>query len=229
MQKIPDEAAPEEVRDGIVTEIESLEADPEVAALGSPYRVTVDEYLSLYAEIDVLHLQWIRQEARLILLDQKLDSVLKSFRLALVERSGNKQTGPLFDRYLPEGLRDVTEVGMAVAEPAKVKEILDKLEAEGGPLAAEWRPKLEAARTAVVDQAAARHVVETQQERLGLRLDAKVDVLQASRVELHGQLRGHFKSAPALAEVYFYMWRKPRRRPAAAPTPPPAPVTPPAA
>ncbi len=217
MQRIPEDATPTEVRDGIVSEVERVEADERVASLAPPYRKKVDEFQALHAQIDPLLLRWIREDARLVVRDAVQDDAVKAFRLHLVKESGNKQTGPLFDRFLPEGLRDVTEAEMTIVEPAKVKHIIDKLTAAGGDLAAEWVPKLTAPRDAVVAQAGVRHGIELEAKNLDVRLDAKVIELQEARVELHALLRVYFKDAPERAEAYFFQWQKPRRRRRAGP------------
>lgn len=220
MQQIPEEAPAKDIREGIVNEIERVEADEEVKHLAAAYRIKVDEFLAQYNEIDPLDILWIRQDARLRYRDRLLDIVVRGFRLAVVALSGGKQTGPLLDLYLPEGLRAVTEVEPAAAEPAEVKKIMDQLEENKGDLATEWLPKLTAARDAVLVQAGERHSVENQQNKLDIRIEAKVRELQAERVELHGLLRGHFKHAPATAEPFFYDWKRPRRRKAPAPEAP---------
>jgi hypothetical protein len=70
-----------------------------VVDLAPTYRAEVDEYLALYRQIDPLEEEWIRADARLKVLDRRrLDPVVKVFRLDLIERSGNKLTGPLLDR-----------------------------------------------------------------------------------------------------------------------------------
>ena len=210
MQKIPNDATPQEVRKGVITEVADVEADEEVADLAPAYRTQVSEYSALYRQIDPLEEEWIWADARLKVLDRRLDGVVKAFRLDLVQRSGNKLTGPLFDRYLPEGLRAVTEAEMAQAEPAQVQDIENKLTADGGELAETWLPRLTTARQAVVDQAVVRHGVEVRQDNLERLIESKINTLQEARVALNGNLRIHFKSDPSRAEVFFYSWR-PRR------------------
>jgi hypothetical protein len=212
MQKIPEDADPIEVRDGVTMEVECVEADPEVAALASGYRAKVDEYQVLFAQIDPLHLKWIHERAVLMNRDMGLDAAVRGFRVRLMEMSGSKQSGPLFDRYFPEGLRAVTEADMVAAEPQAVGEIVEKLQAAGGALAQDWQPKLSSPLQAVSKQAVVLHAVEVQQDNLELRMDARVPELEACRVELHGRLRAHFKDDPQRAEAYFYRWRKPKRR-----------------
>jgi hypothetical protein len=225
MQNIPENAGYDQVKNGTVTELKRVEADEEVAPLAAGYGTTVAEYLALFAQIDSLRLSWIEADARLRVLDRRLDKVVKAFRLKLVELSGNKQIGPLFDRYMPSGLRAVTEAEMAVAEPQQVGTIIEKLNTAGGDLATEWIPRFTTARDAVLAQAGIRIGIERQQERLDDQLDAKINELRGARVELHGMLRGHFKDSPDLAEEYFFAWRKISRR-AAAPATPADPASP---
>jgi hypothetical protein len=216
MQKIPENASLETVRTGVTTELADVEADEAVASLATPYRTVIDQFLELYLQVWPLEREWILADARLKVLDRYLDQEVKAFRLELVQRSGNKQSGPLFDLYLPEGLRAVTEAEPAVAEPAQVERINRKLETNGGDLDTTWRPRLTSAREAVLTGAGVRHGVELRQQSLELRLDAMLGTLQHARVELHAALRTHFKTDPSQAEHYFYAWRRrpARKRPA---------------
>jgi hypothetical protein len=211
MQKIPDDATPQEVRKGVITEISDVEADPAVKALAPDYRTEVDSYVVFYRLLDPLEEEWIGANSALKVVDRSLDTVIKNFRLDLISLSNNKQTGPLFDRYLSGGLRAVTEAEMATAEPKAVQTLIDTLEADGGELAAKWVPLLKAALAPVVEKALVRHGVELRQSDLNGKIDKKIDALQEARVALHGQLRSHFKAAPERAEEYFYTWRRRRR------------------
>jgi hypothetical protein len=220
MQRIPDDATPQEVRKGVVTEIANVEADPAVKALAPSYRTEVDLYINFYSQIEPLEDEWILAEALLKVLDRDLDTVIKNFRLDLISRSGNKLTGPLFDTYLPDGLRAVTEAEKAKAEPEAVRKMIEKATSEGGELAEKWVPLMKAALAPVVAQAAVRHGIERRQETLEEQIDKQIITLQETRVVLHGQLRGHFKSVPDLAEDYFHTWRSRRKARAGNRTPP---------
>jgi hypothetical protein len=219
MQSIPEGTTIDQIRTGVVTEVERVEADDDVAQLAAPYRAVVDAFVALHAQLDPLELAWIRADARLRAIDRRLDSVVKGLRLEIISLSGNTLMGPLFDRFLPEGLRAVIEAEMSVIEPKKTGEIIEKLAADGGDLAAKWLQPMIAARDAVVEQAAVRLELEQQQERLQGQLATKVNELQTARDELHDLLRGRFKINPELAEEYFFSWRKGARKT----TPPPAP------
>lgn len=218
MQSIPEGTSYDQVKTGVVTEIERIEADEEIAPLAAPYRAAVDEYLTLFAQLEPLELAWIKADARLRVVDRRLDTLVKGFRLELISQSGNSLDGPLFDRFLPEGLRAVIEADMAVLEPQKTGEIIDKLATDGGELAVKWLPRMIEARDAVLEQAAVRLDLEQQQAQLQARLGARVAELQAARAALHGQLRGRFTINPELAEEYFFSWRKAARK---TPTTPP--------
>jgi hypothetical protein len=207
VQQIPEGASYETVRFGVCSEVANLEADEAVAHFAAAYRAVVEEYQALFDQRWPLDRAWLDADARLKVLDRRLDAAVKGFRLELVRRSGNKQTGALFDLYFPTGLRAVTEAEAAVTEPALVGEIMRKLEANGGELDAAWRPSLAAAHAAVLGGAGARHGVELARQNLEMRLDAAVASLREARVVLHGSLRAQFKTDPSQAEAYFYVWR----------------------
>jgi hypothetical protein len=160
-----------------------------------------------------------KQLAILVGLDRQCDAVVKAFELQLYGAVNKNRKDPLYVRYFPFGLRDVTEADMRTEEPVKVEEIIKALAEDAGKpvigaLATDFLPKLTAALAAVeggdtkltaAEQDAAYAVSKT--------LPGLVVDWTGAYVKLHGAIEAAFPYDAPRVESYFQPFRKTRKKP----------------
>jgi hypothetical protein len=193
-------------------------ADPEVAGLETALS---KEHDALKQQARTLEDQEEEvQKKRSIFLgkDARCDRTVRSFELRLLDLVGKRRNDPLYRRYFPEGLREITEAEPRVVEPALVKAIIatlldDKTKSDLGPLATEFQPQLE---SALADVLTAEKALTDAEER-ARHIDEKAIPEVKARwvdeyVKLHAALRGKLPRDPARVEGFFYPFKKDRKK-----------------
>ncbi len=218
MEKPRDDSSITAYREHSAFTVAGVAADPDVAGLE---KGLADEHHDLKKQSRALEdLEDEVQKKRAVFLgkDARCDRIVRSFELRLLDLVGKKRNDPLYRRYFPEGLREVTEAEPRATEPTLVKAMVkamkeDKGKADIGPLATEFRPQLEAVLAEVVAAEAALSDAETQAVHLGNKTIPEVKARWVDEyVKLHAALRGKLPRDPARVEGFFYPFKKDRKK-----------------
>jgi len=164
------------------------------------------------------HEERLKRRAVLMVKDRRLDGVVRDFELGLFALVKKHREDPLYRRYFPHGLRDVTEAEPRVAEPARVDAMIQAMGEDAGkpgigPLAQEYAPRLQAAVDEV--RAAAKDLAGVEAKLSYLRTTT-IPGLRASWVDeyvkLHGALKVAMPREPQRLEAFFLPFRKERAK-----------------
>lgn len=192
----------------------AVAADPDVAGLEADLlaqHVALKQDLRLLEDLEE---EKQRRRAVLVVKDRRLDSATGRFELRLYGLVDKKRDDPLYRRYFPKGLRDVTAANMRTKEPEKVGIIIQSLEEDAqkpgiGDLSTELRPQLVTAHAEVVTAAAALTTIEGQIAYLSDKTIPDHEALWTDEyVKLHAALKARFPRDAARVESYFEPFRK---------------------
>jgi len=157
-----------------------------------------------------------KQKAILVVKDAALDRVIRSFELRLLDAVNKRRDEPEYRRYFPDGLRQVTEAEPRKAEPALVDAMLSAMAEDHahpvlGPIVTEFKPKLEAALSAVRAADKALGAVETEVNYLDDKtIPAQMAHWVDEYVKLHGALKQALPRDAQRVEDCFLPFRKAR-------------------
>jgi hypothetical protein len=231
MEKPRDDSSITAYREHSAFTVAGVAADPDVAGLEKGLAKEHHDLKKQARALEDLEEEVQKKRAVFLGKDARCDRIVRSFELRLLDLVGKKRNDPLYRRYFPTGLREVTEAEPRAIEPALVKTMVKALtEDEGkpdiGPLATEFRPQLEAVLADVLAAETALSDAETQAAHLGDKTIPEVKARWVDEyVKLHAALRGKLPRDPARVEGFFYPFKKDRKKPADgagdAPTPAP--------
>lgn len=200
--------------------VAGVAADPDVAGLEAPLAKEHDALKSQSRALEDQEEEVQKKRAVFLGKDSRCDRTVRSLELRLLDLVAKKRNDPLYRRYFPNGLREVTEAEPRAIEPALVQSIVatlneDKSKPEIGPLATEFQPQLEAALAEVLATEKALRDAEAQAKHLDDKTIPEVKARWVDEyVKLHAALRGKLPRDPARVEGFFYPFKKDRKKPA---------------
>jgi len=212
-------------------------ADESVRGLEKPLRVSHVDMKAAVRSLEDLREDEQGKLAVLVQLDGKVDKVVNEFVGRLLLLVNKNYDDPLYRRYVPGSVRDITQADMRTQEPLLVADIVkllgeDQAKPGIGALATEFVSQLQAANDAVIS--AEKDLAQTEAEANHLdkkTLPALVATWSDEYVKLHAALTAAWPKDPDRVERCFKPFRKPSKKPkpAAAPNAPVSPSGPSAA
>lgn len=148
--------------------------------------------------------------------DEHCDDEIEGFELGLLALVKKNRDDARYDRYFPEGLREITAASRKDG-PDRIQQLLEtmKLDAnhpELGSLIAQWAPKITTAHGELVD--AEQSLANTEKALAFLKEKTLVSAMADWRTEykkLEGALTGVYASNPKKVGRFFKPFRKRRK------------------
>lgn len=220
MERPRDDSSLTAYREHSAFAIAGVAADAEVAGLETALAKEHDALKTQARALEDQEEEVQKKRAVFLGKDARCDRIVRSFELRLLDLVAKKRNDPLYRRYFPNGLREITEAEPRAVEPALVQSIIatlldDKTKPEIGPLATEFQPQLESTLAEVLATEKALSDAEAQAKHLDEKTIPEVKARWVDEyVKLHAALRGKLPRDPARVEGFFYPFKKDRKKPA---------------
>lgn len=220
------------VKNGAFT-VAAVQADDEVAGTVAAFELANSNLLSALRQQEDLELDVRKAEAKLDQADRGrkgLDKAIQRFELALLGLVDKNRKDPRYQRYLEDGLRDITEADIRMEQPKKTKRLLALMNEDMASSPDQELKDLLNAHAPVIQAALAR--VQSAETALGALEDA-LDMLEevtlpglrqawtAERQALYAALLSKFPGDRGRVEAYFLAFSRARKTPKKAPPPAP--------
>jgi hypothetical protein len=198
--------------------IAAVRADVETNGMEANFAVVHLELKTKDRQLEDLLDTLEEHEAVIAFRDRGVDKLARSFELRLLDLVNKNRDDPRYRRYMPDGLRAVTEADAREVEPKLVRDIIktldeDKDKPDIKPLYGEFRDAMFDAVQAVETADAACTQVE---DEIAFLKDKTLVELKLRWVEerkkLHVELTKKFLHDPKRVESYFGKFAKPRKK-----------------